>query len=116
MKEEIAAGIKNALERGSSVEEAIQSFVNAGYNYNEVRQAADMIMHGATSIISPLSSVPANNNPPVNGNVQTPPETKKRGKWKAILLISILVILIIGVVASVFFKEKILELINSFYG
>ncbi len=117
MKEEIAAGIRNALERGSSVEEAIQSFINAGYNSDEVRQAADLVMHGATSIISPTEN--SAGNPPVNAESNQTviiPEPKKSGKLKAILLITTLVILLGALGVSLFYKDAILELINSFYG
>jgi hypothetical protein len=37
VNEEILGGIKNAMERGSSFEQAVQSFINAGYNQNEVQ-------------------------------------------------------------------------------
>lgn len=50
MVNEIIAGLKNAIERGSSLEDAVDSFVNAGYNPEEVRNAAKMIKTGATSI------------------------------------------------------------------
>ena len=53
MIDEIAAGIKNAVERGSSVEEAAQSFINAGYNPQEVREAANILTQGVTSILNP---------------------------------------------------------------
>ena len=49
-KDEIVSGLKNAVERGSTIEQAVQSFINAGYNPVEVRQAADFMSSGATSI------------------------------------------------------------------
>lgn len=39
-KEEIIGGLKNALDRGESLERAKQSFVNAGYSQDEVNEAA----------------------------------------------------------------------------
>jgi preprotein translocase subunit SecF len=42
-KEEIITGIKNALERGQSIEKATQSMINAGYNEREVSEAAQTI-------------------------------------------------------------------------
>ena len=36
----IAGGLKNALERGDSLEKAKATFINAGYNKEEVDQAA----------------------------------------------------------------------------
>ena len=51
-RDEIAAGIRNALERGSSLEEAVQSFINAGYNPNEVEEAASVFSASGLSMAS----------------------------------------------------------------
>jgi hypothetical protein len=56
MKDEIIAGLKNAIERGESFEKAVQSFINAGYDSAEVREAAEEINCGALQIISPAVS------------------------------------------------------------
>jgi len=40
MREDIVAGLKNAFERGESMEKAVNAFINAGYNKNEVEEAA----------------------------------------------------------------------------
>jgi len=40
MREDIAAGLKNAFERGESMEKAVQAFISAGYNKSEVEEAA----------------------------------------------------------------------------
>jgi len=40
MREDIVAGLKNAVERGESVEKAVAAFINAGYNQDEVQEAA----------------------------------------------------------------------------
>src|SRR3989344_4686082 len=39
-KEEIIQGLKNAIERGSDLEQAKQSFINAGYDEREINDAA----------------------------------------------------------------------------
>lgn len=49
MTDEIVGGIRNALERGNSIEEAVQSFIDAGYNPDEVRESAEMIAKGSVS-------------------------------------------------------------------
>lgn len=51
VNEEILGGIRNALERGSSLERAVQSFINAGYNPQEVQEAAAQMTYGASSIM-----------------------------------------------------------------
>ncbi|MBS3090907.1 hypothetical protein J4217_00480 [Candidatus Pacearchaeota archaeon] len=50
MNEEILSGLRNAIERGSSLEQAIQSFINAGYNALEVRDAANSLTTGASTL------------------------------------------------------------------
>ena len=50
MNEEILAGIKNAIERGYSLEQAVQSFINAGYNAMEVRNIAETFSTGASTL------------------------------------------------------------------
>lgn len=55
MKDEIIGGLKNALERGYSLEQAVASFINAGYNPKEVQAAAESLSQGAITITSPAS-------------------------------------------------------------
>lgn len=52
MREEIEAGLKNAVERGDSLDDAINSFINAGYNPVEVKEAAKNISASATDMVS----------------------------------------------------------------
>jgi len=47
VREEIVEGLKNAVERGYSLEMAKQSFISAGYPREEVEEAASFI-HGGT--------------------------------------------------------------------
>jgi len=107
-KEEIAAGLKNALDRGSSIEEAVQSFVNAGYNANEVMEAASLLGQGVSKIIQPAVTAQAQAAPAVYfSSVPIPPssqltetkteakEAKKPDKMKWILIISLILLLII---------------------
>lgn len=56
MREEIIAGIKNAMTRGQSLELAAQSLVNAGYNPQEVKAAVQTISTGASNIVYSRSS------------------------------------------------------------
>lgn len=52
MKEELIAGIQNAIERGNTIENAIESLINAGYNPQEVRDAAQSFTSGASSMLN----------------------------------------------------------------
>ncbi len=116
MNDEIAEGIKIAIERGESLEEAIQSFINAGYNPNEVREAANSLTDGAA--IPLISEIPENklseiSSPQKNLN-EIPKENKKKIIW--IILIFILLILILTIIISlVFFKPELTKFINNFF-
>ncbi|RMD67450.1 hypothetical protein D6817_01610 [Candidatus Pacearchaeota archaeon] len=51
MRDDLIGGLRNALERGSTLEQAIQSFINAGYNSEEVHAAAALLSGGVSRII-----------------------------------------------------------------
>lgn len=52
--EEISVGIKNALARGQSLQQATQSLILAGYNKDEVSEAASRFSPAITSAIPTL--------------------------------------------------------------
>ncbi len=52
MRDEIWAGLKNAIERGANLDKAVQSFISAGYNPVDVREAANRLSEGATNIVN----------------------------------------------------------------
>jgi len=58
MREEIVAGLQNAVARGQTLEQAAQSFINAGYNPQEVKAAYQMLSSGATSVFTNANSPP----------------------------------------------------------
>lgn len=53
VNEEILGGLRNALERGQTLDKAVQSFINAGYNSNDVKAAASKINQGASTMMQP---------------------------------------------------------------
>ncbi len=70
MREDIVAGLRNALERGASLEQAVQSFINAGYNPAEVQEAMRGLSFGATTMINPEAE------PKVAGQAVSPPRPR----------------------------------------
>jgi hypothetical protein len=72
MKEELLAGMKNALARGFPLEKVAQSFINAGYTQAEVREAAQQIT-GVSGVITPLNPMGAPVIPQKGANAQPPP-------------------------------------------
>jgi Holliday junction resolvasome RuvABC DNA-binding subunit len=43
IREDLICALRNAIERGSSLEEAITSLVNAGYNRIEIEEASKQL-------------------------------------------------------------------------
>ena len=61
MKDEILGGMRNALERGEPMEKVIQTFVNAGYNADQVKEVANSLSTQTGSILNvKASSTPIN--------------------------------------------------------
>jgi len=131
MREDIVAGLKNAFERGESMEKAVQAFINAGYNKNEVEEAAKFLGFSYSqqeqsnpipaqqiqqkSQFQPLpkspslaQETPMLNNPslPASDNSE---KTNSLGKFKIfnIILGIIVLLLILGVIG--FFAWKFLN-------
>ena len=89
MKDEILYGLKNAIQRGSTLERAMQSFINAGYNETEVRETGKMLSSGVTDIIS--GEIPEIS----SASEGLPPLPVKKKKRKGLVIAIILIILII---------------------
>ena len=113
MMEEILAGLKNAIERGYSLEQAAQSFLNAGYNPREIEEAVNSITHGAIYITQSqepiqksLQSVQPNSFQPIQN---------KRKKTSFILLLFALLILIIAIILILIFNNSIINFINNIF-
>jgi len=133
--QELIAGLKNALERGESIEKAKKSFVNAGYKQEDV-EAASLGMSQVQPIQTPAEEeVPTEPEPqqpstqettqpqpqPQQTQPQTPPSpepqptpvitTTQQPKKKFPLFITILIIIAIidlfGAAFFIFFWDKI---------
>lgn len=97
MSKEIMAGLRIALERGSSLKKAAQTFLNAGYNPMEVEAAAKMISSGggAVSIVEAREPQPAVAMP----QKQIPlPQKRKKGRGLVISLIVLAIIILLGAI------------------
>lgn len=96
MKDEIYSGLKNAVERGSSLEEAMQTFINAGYNPQEVREAGKMLSGGVSDIVFQNQS---SQSQAKENNLLTPLPTEDKGqkskKNKPIIILIIFVSLVL---------------------
>ncbi|MBM3233345.1 hypothetical protein FJZ18_04230 [Candidatus Pacearchaeota archaeon] len=139
MKDEIIAGIKNGLERGESLDQAMQTFINAGYKSVEIREAANSLTGGTTPIVtgaqntvsasSPSELIPqttsagqpqtapANQTNASPANIPSIPSLSKKsaGKdTKKIVLLVVLLLFLIGIlIAAILFKDTILKAFSS---
>ncbi len=110
--EELVAGFKNALDRGSTQEDAKKSFLNAGYTQNEVDKAASEFNQSTSSLIQSQPSTNENSqtNQPLtqttvpNANPSSTSNPKKSVSKKKIIILSvILIVLLIGLGVSAYF-------------
>ena len=81
MKDETVSGLRSAMEHGASLEQAVNSFINAGYNPQEVQAAAEVISSGVSQIVhTPEKKVPAvEQDSTSNGLRNLPPGPTKEG-------------------------------------
>jgi len=105
-KEEVIGGLKNAIERGEPMEKAIQSFINSGYNPDEVREAArSLSAGGATAIIQPQKKEEAS-------QIQEEKTKPKTNLIFIIILIIILLVVIGAVIVFLLFPDLVSNLLS----
>ncbi len=116
MREDIAGGLKNALDKGENLENAIKSFINAGYLEKEVRDASRYVSQGTLESLQKIKSLKIKPEKPLIKKLEKP-RTSKRGKsrkktkisGKIIFLSGSLLILIGILTISIIFRAKLLE-------
>lgn len=100
--QEILGGLRHALNKGETLEKAMTSFYNAGYEKGEIEEAARFIQQGGTQISPPkeTKSTPVQLEPKSKissygqEKYKKPNPVKKAGKW---LLTAIIIVAIIFV-------------------
>ena len=126
VRQDMVYGLKNAIERGASLEQAKQSFLSSGYSREEVEEAALFVyseipgLSSGSSIIekqeSAFSSIPS----PVIQEAILPGIRAKsesffskiKEHWKITLLVGILGFLLIILIITIVFKDKIISLFS----
>lgn len=122
VRQDIVVGLRNALERGSSMEQAKQSLINAGYSTGDITEAANFLTGGLgdqplenpeTSALNqqPQSSIQKNQAIPKNQAL----EPKKKFPLMLVSLITILVLLLATLVASIFFRESLITFFENLF-
>ena len=103
MNEEILSGLRGAIDRGFNLEESAQSFINAGYNPSEVKEAASVISRGFSPLPTSIreAEVPKEEAPK--------PKLSSRMKW---VLIVLAILLVLGATISfLLFRNQFLGLV-----
>ncbi|MEK6889322.1 MAG: hypothetical protein AABW80_04415 [Nanoarchaeota archaeon] len=136
MNNDILTALKNAIEHGENLEKAARSFINAGYNASDVREAASYFTSGSSMMVSkPFSSAsfsqeevqqndiqpstpsdsplpffePKNQNLSVSQSQAIQNKGRGIGKGIGIALISTLVILLGILIITIIFSDQILN-------
>ncbi len=118
VREDIVAGLRNAVEKGEPLEEAKQSFISAGYSKADVEEASSSIQSSSV-----LFAGRGENSPQLKIQTQTaqqletikeekPIPNKSKSNFKIILLILILLFLIGILILTIIFKDKIIALLS----
>ncbi len=79
MRADIYGGLKNAVDHGYTLDQAVASFINSGYSAEEVNEAARTLNAGATYNLRPSSnpqSIPQTPQIPLNTQRQPIPQNK----------------------------------------
>ena len=138
MRDDIYGGLKNAIERGATLDQAVRSFINAGYSESEVREAAKSFMPPVLSVTNPSTtpnttnsiqkrpmpiqarppqqqqSPPAQPNPQMQFATISPPPEKSN---KTIIILVAVLTLLVGVfVTSLLFRNEIASVIKTALG
>jgi len=119
MRDEILTGLNNALSRGDSLEKAKQALAMAGYNQQEIDEAANQINMGTVGNIpeqknesityKPLPTNPEQKIVQKDETIPTDQPAEKKKLPKMVLVLSIIAgILILGLSFFILFGEKIL--------
>lgn len=130
VNQEIFEGLKQAISRGEVLRSAMISFYNAGYPKIDIEDAARLVqLERANQIKSQYSDVQEAEQKLKNIGQQIQQSTiqkvsgyeeKKPKNIKGIItiaLLSLILLTLVGVLVSMFlYKEKVIELLTSWFG
>lgn len=113
-EEELVGGLKNAIERGDTLKDAMQSFINGGYNLAEVSGAARKVGDTLTQVKKrPVEyQLPDSVQAPSSGIKPLPAtqvfkQKEKISRTMIIVLITVSVFILIGAVVLGVFWDKL---------
>ena len=109
VREDILAGLRNAVERGYSLQQAVYSFVSAGYNQQEVQEAAQFVHASSVIAQGSIKPLPQSTMPNVPIRAVQPSRGFWSRNWKIFVLIGILGILVAFLVLTLLYKDQIIS-------
>ena len=136
VRQDIVAGLRNAVERGQSLEDAKETLIYAGYSEDEVEKAALFLTGGFNSTPEKIANFITGNSQEQQEDYQNnerqpqqPPRQilqqrtyqklpqdsqlpKKSFPWAIVILVFILLLLVSGLVISIIFRNQLLELLG----
>jgi uncharacterized membrane protein len=101
-REEMIVGLQNAINRGESMERAMQSLISAGYPPEDVQSAAGAVNMGTAGTVGAVESQKSGYEDVEQAKAQLP---KKKKTGMLILLTVILLLLIGGIIAFFYFRS-----------
>ncbi len=119
MNEEILSGLRNAVARGFSLDDAAQSFMNSGYNPAEIKEAVYLISKGFSPLPTTkdfVVSKPQEGAPFAAKQEIAEPEKKKGSsitKWIIIILVALVILGIL--IPMLLFREQFLGVVDSIF-
>ena len=121
VREDILSSVKNAVERGSSLEQTKDSLINAGYSQKEVEQAINYLTSGLEQArqmpqINQTQNFPQRpqqnpyqNNYQIQNSQQTTYKPKDNFFLHMIILVTCLIIIVGVLIAMILSKDLIIE-------
>lgn len=116
VNQDLVSALKNALDRGYPLDKAKQSFINAGYSREEVEEAAQFVHSNGVPVYSDAEEekpqISRAVQPSKPGKPESGGESFFKKHPKIFILSGILIILIIILILTFIFKDKIAGLFS----
>ncbi|MEM3074512.1 MAG: hypothetical protein QW727_01050 [Candidatus Pacearchaeota archaeon] len=120
---DIIAGLKNAVERGYSLQQAKQTLLNSGYSQNDIDEATNYLL-GTPNIRQNIQNYLQVNPQQQNlQNIRTPAQNQshkinkeKKFPFLLVFLIFILLVLVGFLIISILFKEQLVDFFKNIIG
>ncbi len=111
MRQDIIAGLRNAVERGYSLDQARNTLINSGYNLNDVNESV-AYMTGGLAGAGQQQQIQPQNSPQ---QTQTEEKSKKKFPWVVVLLSTLLIVFVIVLILVLIFKDQVTDFLQKLF-